>query len=163
MLKVQGKHLQVNRKDQVLEVSAAGNLSIYLTASTSYYGQDPLATAKATIAAVQQSDAAKMYRNHVNSYQRIFNRVELNLFGNKAHTNIPTNERIANFYKAPAQDPDLATIYYQYGRYLNISSSAPKNTNALPPNLQGLWANQIQTPWNGDYHLNINAQMNHWG
>src|SRR5690606_21640742 len=51
----------------------------------------------------------------------------------------------------------------QFGRYLSISSTAPDTKNALPPNLQGLWAHQIQTPWNGDYHLNINAQMNHWG
>jgi alpha-L-fucosidase 2 len=162
LLKVQGKNLRVDNKDQVLEVSATGNLSIYLTATTSYYGPDPLTTAKAAIAGIQGSSLAQMFRNHVRAYQNIFNRVELNLFGNPANTDIPTNERIANFYKNP-QDPDLATLYYQYGRYLNISSSAPKNANALPPNLQGLWANQIQTPWNGDYHLNINAQMNHWG
>ncbi|MFU1857727.1 glycoside hydrolase [Sphingobacterium sp. CZ-UAM] len=163
LLKVQGKNLRVDNKDQVLEVSATGNLSIYLTATTSYYGPDPLTTAKAAIAGIQGSSLAQMFRNHVRAYQNIFNRVELNLFGNPANTDIPTNERIANFYKNPTQDPDLATLYYQYGRYLNISSSAPKNANALPPNLQGLWANQIQTPWNGDYHLNINAQMNHWG
>lgn len=163
LLKVQGKNLRVDNKDQVLEVSATGNLSIYLTATTSYYGPDPLTTAKAAIAGVQGSSSAQMFRNHVRAYQNIFNRVELNLFGNPSNTSIPTNERIANFYKNPTQDPDLATLYYQYGRYLNISSSAPKNANALPPNLQGLWANQIQTPWNGDYHLNINAQMNHWG
>lgn len=163
LLKVQGKNLRVDNKDQVLEVSATGNLSIYLTATTSYYDPDPLTTAKAAIAGVQGSSSAQMFRNHVRAYQNIFNRVELNLFGNPANTDIPTNERIANFYKNPTQDPDLATLYYQYGRYLNISSSAPKNANALPPNLQGLWANQIQTPWNGDYHLNINAQMNHWG
>ncbi len=163
LLKVQGKNLRVDKKDQVLEVSATGNLSIYLTATTSYYGSDPLTTAKAAIAGVQGSSSAQMFRKHVSAYQNIFNRVELNLFGNPANTGIPTNERIANFYKNPTQDPDLATLYYQYGRYLNISSSAPKNAKALPPNLQGLWANQIQTPWNGDYHLNINAQMNHWG
>ena len=163
LLKVQGKNLRVDNKDQVLEVSATGNLSIYLTATTSYYGPDPLTTAKAAIAGIQGSSLAQMFRNHVRAYQNIFNRVELNLFGNPANTDIPINERIANFYKNPTQDPDLATLYYQYGRYLNISSSAPKNANALPPNLQGLWANQIQTPWNGDYHLNINAQMNHWG
>ncbi|QIH36480.1 glycoside hydrolase family 95 protein [Sphingobacterium sp. DR205] len=163
LLKVQGKNLKVSKKDQVLEVSAEGNLSIYVTASTSYYGQDPNVTVQTNLAALQLSNADKMYRNHVNAYQKIFNRVELNLFGNKSNTRVPTNERIANFYKDPTQDPDLAAIYYQYGRYLNISSSAPKISNSLPPNLQGLWAHQIQTPWNGDYHLNINAQMNHWG
>jgi len=53
----------------------------------------------------------------------------------------------------------MVTLYFQYGRYLSISSTRP---GLLPPNLQGLWAHQVQTPWNGDYHLNINAQMNHW-
>lgn len=163
LLKVQGRNLAVNKKGQILEVSALGDLSIYLTATTSYYGSDPLTTVQATIAAIKPSNGTKMYRNHVNTYQKIFNRVGLNLFGNRANDRIPMNERIANFYKNPTQDPDLAVIYYQYGRYLNISSSAPKSTNSLPPNLQGLWANQINTPWNGDYHLNINAQMNHWG
>lgn len=163
LLKVQGRNLSVNKKGQILEVSALGDLSIYLTATTSYYGSDPLTTVQATIAAIKSSNGTKMYRNHVDTYQKIFNRVGLNLFGNRANDRIPMNDRIANFYKNPTQDPDLAVIYYQYGRYLNISSSAPKSINSLPPNLQGLWANQINTPWNGDYHLNINAQMNHWG
>ncbi|MFA5226933.1 MAG: glycoside hydrolase family 95 protein, partial [Bacteroidales bacterium] len=56
-------------------------------------------------------------------------------------------------------DPSFAALYFHYGRYLLISSVRP---DLLPPNLQGLWANTIQTPWNGDYHLNINLQMNHW-
>ncbi|ULT23136.1 hypothetical protein KUH03_28460 [Sphingobacterium sp. E70] len=63
------------------------------------------------------------------------------------------------FGKEPDQDPGLAALFYQYGRYLSISST---RLGLLPPNLQGLWANQIQTPWNGDYHLDINVQMNHW-
>lgn len=163
LIQVKGKNLQISKKDQTLEVSAKGDLSIYFSASTSYYGKDPLPVVKAAVATAKTADEQKVYRNHLAAYQKIFNRVNLNLFGNVSNAAIPTNERIANFYKNPAQDPDLATIYYQYGRYLNISSSAPKNENALPPNLQGLWANQINTPWNGDYHLNINAQMNHWG
>jgi alpha-L-fucosidase 2 len=56
-------------------------------------------------------------------------------------------------------DPWLPTCYFHYGRYLLISST---REDLLPPNLQGLWANTIQTPWNGDYHLNINVEMNHW-
>jgi len=163
LIQVKGKNLQISKKDKTLEVSAKGGLTVYFSASTSYYGKDPLPVVKAAVAAAKTADEQKIYKNHLAAYQEIFNRVNLNLFGNKANNAIPTNERIANFYKNPVQDPDLATIYYQYGRYLNISSAAPKNTNSLPPNLQGLWANQINTPWNGDYHLNINAQMNHWG
>ncbi|MDR1282139.1 MAG: hypothetical protein LBK99_15160 [Opitutaceae bacterium] len=57
-------------------------------------------------------------------------------------------------------DPALAALYFHYGRYLLISSSRPDSP--LPANLQGLWAEEYQTPWNGDYHLNINLQMNYW-
>src|SRR5690606_1068896 len=87
----------------------------------------------------------------------------LKLAQDRSQESVPTPQRIANFYQDPASDPGLAALYYQYGRYLSLSSAAPDFPNALPPNLQGLWAHRIQTPWNGDYHLNINAQMNHWG
>jgi alpha-L-fucosidase 2 len=65
------------------------------------------------------------------------------------------------FQSAPANDNDngMATLLYQFGRYLSISST---RVGLLPPNLQGLWANQIHTPWNGDYHLDVNVEMNHW-
>ena len=68
------------------------------------------------------------------------------------------DERLAAFHENP-DDPSLAALYFQFGRYLLISST---RVGLLPPNLQGLWCNTINTPWNGDYHLNINLQMNHW-
>ena len=71
--------------------------------------------------------------------------------------NLPTDVRIVNFQED--EDPAMAALYYNYGRYLLISSTRP---GSLPPNLQGLWANGVETPWNGDYHTNINVQMNHW-
>ncbi|MCW8312329.1 glycoside hydrolase family 95 protein [Sphingobacterium sp. InxBP1] len=163
LVKVKGDHLQIEKKGHTLQVSARGTLTIYFSASTSYYGSDPLSTVRMTMADAMRENEPQLLQNHLAAYQRIFNRVSLNLFGNRTNADKPTNARIANFYKDPAQDPDLAALYYQYGRYLNISSTAPKIAQALPPNLQGLWAHQINTPWNGDYHLNINAQMNHWG
>jgi alpha-L-fucosidase 2 len=71
---------------------------------------------------------------------------------------LPTDRRL-KAYAEGAQDNALASLYYHYGRYLMISST---REGSLPPNLQGLWANTFQTPWNGDYHTNINVQMNHW-
>ena len=62
-------------------------------------------------------------------------------------------------FQEDQNDPSLGALYFQFGRYLLISST---RTGSLPPNLQGLWCNTINTPWNGDYHLNINFQMNHW-
>lgn len=70
---------------------------------------------------------------------------------------LSTDERLANFQTE--DEPALAALYFQYGRYLMICGTAE---NSLPLNLQGLWANMVQTPWNGDYHLNINLQMNYW-
>ena len=70
---------------------------------------------------------------------------------------VSTDKRLEAFQTQ--DDPSLAALYYNYGRYLLISSTRP---GSLPPNLQGLWANEPATPWNGDYHTNINVQMNHW-
>ena len=74
-------------------------------------------------------------------------------------SDLPTDQRLLRFRKDPAADNGLAVLFFQFGRYLSISST---RVGLLPPNLQGLWANQIHTPWNGDYHLDINVEMNHW-
>lgn len=91
------------------------------------------------LSAAMKKSYKALKRDHIASYSSLFQRLKLSMSGS------PT----ASF----------ATLYLQYGRYLLISSS---RVGLLPPNLQGLWANTIQTPWNGDYHLNINVQMNLW-
>src|SRR5258708_30673465 len=68
------------------------------------------------------------------------------------------DQRLAGFANG-ARDPELAALYFNFGRYLLISTSRP---GGLPPNLQGLWAEEIQTPWNGDWHLDSNLQLNYW-
>jgi alpha-L-fucosidase 2 len=72
---------------------------------------------------------------------------------------VTTDRRLVRFHEQPTLDNGLPVLFYQFGRYLSISST---RVGLLPPNLQGLWANQIQTPWTGDYHLDINVEMNHW-
>jgi alpha-L-fucosidase 2 len=89
-------------------------------------------------------------------HEEWFNRVELDLPAT-ANSALPTLERLAGF--AGRRRPALAALYFNYGRYLLISSSRP---GGLPANLQGIWAEEIQTPWNGDWHLDINVQMNYW-
>ena len=100
-------------------------------------------------AALQKSTAA---------YQQLFNRCRWQMPENKAVSNLTTNERLIRYAKGES-DPQLPVLYFNFGRYLLISSSRP---GLLPANLQGLWATEYQTPWNGDYHLNINLQMNYW-
>ncbi len=98
-------------------------------------------------------------KNHINNYQRLFNRVQLDL-GASGSDDWPTDQRLDKFYGSTVPDNRLTVLFYQYSRYLSISST---RVGLLPPNLQGLWAHEIQTPWNGDYHLDVNVQMNHWG
>ena len=93
--------------------------------------------------------------NHVTAHRSLYDRVSLTLPATLDDT-LPTNERILRFTQQ--ESPALAALYYNYGRYLLISSTRP---GSLPPNLQGLWANGVSTPWNRNYHPNINIQMNH--
>jgi len=92
------------------------------------------------------------------AYQVLFNRNRWYSEANTDTSSFSTFERLQRFYKGK-KDALLPILYYNFGRYLLISSS---REGLLPANLQGLWAEEYQTPWNGDYHLNINLQMNYW-
>ena len=83
-------------------------------------------------------------------------RISLTL-GSKPAASQPTDQRLANFATAP--DPSLLALYFQYGRYLLISSSRP---DTQPANLQGIWSYQVQPPWSSNWTANINVQMNYW-
>ena len=100
-------------------------------------------------------DAVKS--DHLKAHHELFGRVELVIGNPKEKQDLTLDEHWKDFLVN--DDPWLPTCYFHYGRYLLISSTCE---DLLPPNLQGLWANTIQTPWNGDYHLNINVEMNHW-
>ena len=150
---------QTNR----LVISDADEVVLLVTAATDFRGfagrqlTDPLGASRADLdrASAQGFDA--LHREHLRDHGHWFDRVELNL---PATTNsvLPTDQRLAGFARG-APDPALAALYFNYGRYLLISSSRP---GGLPANLQGIWAEEIQTPWNGDWHLDINVQMNYW-
>ena len=142
-------------------VQQADEVILILTAGTNYKqeynnylgGDDPLITTLQQLNKTSAYTYSQLLSRHTNDYQGLFNRVQLRLSQNPLH-HIPTDELL----KTPA-DPYLHELYFQYGRYLLISSS---REGTLPANLQGVWANRISTPWNGDYHININLQMNYW-
>lgn len=153
-IRTEGNQLHIHGADEVV---------LLLTAATDYRGfagrnlSDPLAASLAdldkaaarpfaAIATAQRADHAKWYE-----------RVKLTL-PVTANSQLPTDRRIEEFARGAA-DPSLAALYFNFGRHLLISSSRP---GGLPPNLQGIWAEEIQTPWNGDWHLDINVQMNYW-
>lgn len=141
-----------------LNVSNASEVTILVSMTTDYTYKDKYeAEAVALLDESSDKEYATLRKEHVDLYRNLFDRVDLNL-GYSEKDEMPIDKRLYVFEK-DHNDPGLAALYFQFGRYLLISSTRP---GSLPPNLQGLWCNTIHTPWNGDYHLNINLQMNHW-
>ena len=134
-------------------------MTLLFTSATSFISDDPEETVNQTLENALQYSYQELYDRHLQSYQALYNRVELDINGALSR---PSEEMTLQDHWKQFLDHDdawLPVCYFQYGRYLLISST---REDLLPPNLQGLWANTIQTPWNGDYHLNINVEMNHW-
>lgn len=151
--------------DGVLAVRDADEVVLLVTAATdikTFAGRHvpgARAAADADLARAAAQTYDQLRAAHLADYRRYFDRVTLQLgAADAAAAGLPAPERLKNF-AAGAADPSLATLYFNFGRYLLISSSRP---GGLPANLQGIWADQIQTPWNCDWHLNINVQMNYW-
>ena len=126
----------------------------FAAAGTDFPGERYAAVCDSLLNAMD--DVSGLEQAHIAAHRDLYDRVSLTLPASPDDA-LPTGERLLRFTEHPA--PGLAALYYNYGRYLLISSTRP---GSLPPNLQGLWANGTLTPWNGDYHTNINIQMNHW-
>ncbi|SEW51969.1 glycoside hydrolase family 95 protein [Chitinophaga arvensicola] len=154
--KLQGGELLTDK--DTLVIKNATEAILYVSTATDFNNPGYTAQTQRLLAAAMKQNYAQQKKLHIAAYQRLFRRVSMDLGGVSA-TDVPTDQRLINFHQAPAADNGLPVLFYQYGRYLTISST---RVGLLPPNLQGLWANQIQTPWNGDYHLDVNVQMNHW-
>ena len=154
----------VNYSEQHIKVQNATEVILILTASTdyrleypTYKGDNPQTTSLNQLSNASHKSYSQLLKNHINDYKMLYDRVSLKLSAEIKDT-IPTDRRIANTAKNP-DDLYLQELYFQYGRYLLISSS---RKGSLPANLQGIWGNKIKNPWNCDYHSNINVQMNYW-
>lgn len=141
-----------------VKVSNADEVVILLSAGTSMFDPNFEVTCAKQLDGAAKRSFGDLKDRHVRDYQKFFNRVDLHLPESKGAT-VPTIERMGNLAKG-AFDPTLYALYFNFGRYLLISCSRPDSP--LPANLQGLWAEEIHTPWNGDFHININLQMNYW-
>lgn len=161
-----------------LQVKGADEVEFILTADTdykmnfdpdfndpkTYVGVEPMETTASWLKAAMALNYKRLMRRHLADYRPIFTRVSLSLGAdaNKALTRTElekaTPDRLADYRRGVA-DPYLEALYYQFGRYLLISSSRAGN---LPANLQGLWLANSDAPWHADYHNNINIQMNYW-
>jgi alpha-L-fucosidase 2 len=156
LVKVKSADGTVVATDSSLVVSNASEAIIYLSSGTDFKDYHFLEKTGDVLDAAMAKPYDQLKRNHVSNYKKMFDRVSLQMYNDG--NNQPTIDRLIAFSKG-GNDNGLPVLYYQFGRYLSISST---RAGLLPPNLQGLWANQIQTPWNGDYHLDVNVQMNHW-
>jgi alpha-L-fucosidase 2 len=149
-------------KNGKLTVSGANEVTLLIVGATSYNSAvdisgDATARCEAYLKAVEGKSFAQLREAHIASHQELFNRVKLDLGTSDAVKN-PTDERL-QAVKDGKKDLQFEALYFQFGRYLLISSSRP---GSLPANLQGKWNQYVNAPWNSDYHFNINFQMNYW-
>lgn len=143
-------------KDHI-RILGADRVEIRGVAATDYSGIDPGFQCDQAIDLTSGISYEDLLAMHIKDYQGLFNRLSLDLPDSEASF-FATDERI-DAQKRGVNDPSLAELYFQFGRYLLISSSRKDD---LPSNLQGIWADGLAPPWNADYHININIQMNYW-
>ncbi len=144
-----------------IAVTGADSATLLIAAATSYKSAkdtsgDPEARCKEYLAKVQGKRFDKLREDHVAEHRRLFRRVRLDL-GRTESARLPTDQRIAKFREG--NDPQLAAVYFQFGRYLMISGSRP---GCQPLNLQGIWNESLSPPWQSKYTININTEMNYW-
>ncbi|HWW42713.1 glycoside hydrolase family 95 protein [Pedobacter sp.] len=166
-LRVKPEGGSVKKSGNVLTVSGADAVTLYLSSGTSFNGidkspglegKDPGIEARKHILLASGKAYEAMKKAHLADYQRLFKRVSFNLPVNAEALKLPVNERMIRLNKGGA-DPHLQMLYYQFGRYLMISSSR-KDSRAT--NLQGIWNDLVQPPWSSNYTTNINTEMNYW-
>lgn len=155
----------ITNESDSLRVRDADEVLLLITSATDIHTfagrklNDPARAAARDLARASAKTFAALRRNHVADYQNYFNRVSLRIGpADSAAPDLPTPQRLQALSEGKS-DSGLMQLYFDFGRYLLISSSRP---GGLPANLQGIWAEELQTPWNADWHLNVNVQMNYW-
>ena len=150
-----------------LKVRSAKAVTLLLACATDFNKAQPQVPlpdgwqqqAAETIAKAQAKAWKTIKQDSLDDVAALMHRCDIDLGQSKPELRaLPNDERLARF-KGTASDPDMMETYFHFGRYLLVSSSRP---GSLPANLQGIWADRLQNPWQSDYHLNINLQMNYW-
>ncbi|HVV73902.1 MAG TPA: glycoside hydrolase family 95 protein [Verrucomicrobiae bacterium] len=160
-VKVKASGGEIRADSEQLTVTNADSVVLLVAAATSYksfkdVSGDPEALARQYLESASTKSFEALRAAHMAEHQRLFHRVELNLGASDA-MKLPTDERIKGFDNG--NDPQLAALYFQFGRYLLLSCS---RAGGQPANLQGLWAEGMNPPWGGKYTININTEMNYW-
>jgi alpha-L-fucosidase 2 len=150
----------VSADDGQLHVRGADSVTILLTAATDYAGSEaPEARVSRLLDAAVKIPYGQLKETHVAAHNELMQRVSLNLGENASLDPLPTDERL-QLVREGGDDAGLLALYFQYGRYLLVSSS--RNPGSLPANLQGIWNHRLNPPWFSGWHLDINVQMNYW-
>ena len=147
-----------------MTIVKATTVTLYIIAATNYVNYqdisgDPKQKNDQKMSALKGKTYAQLLDDHIRRYQEQYQRVSLNISSSSDNPNrsLPTDQRLTAF--ADSNDPDMVSLMMQYGRYLLISSSQP---GGQPANLQGVWNNKLNAPWDSKYTININAEMNYW-
>ena len=161
---VDGKKLKIEEaKEIIVLMSAATNYVQCMDDSYHYFsGEEPLDKVKATLKKAANKKYTALLATHEKDYHSLYDRMKLNL-GNLTEMPVVTTDSLLKGMDArtnsESENQYLEMLYFQFGRYLLISSS---REGSLPANLQGVWGERLSNPWNSDYHTNINVQMNYW-
>jgi len=154
---------RISNTGKGIQINDANAVTLIVTAKTDYKQAYPVyknpnfeKEHRQIVAKASARSYADLKKRHIADFSAFMGRVDFRL--GKASNDVPTNALMANNEQS-GNEQVLYPLYFQYGRYLLLSSS---RDGGLPANLQGIWANKIQTPWNGDYHTDINVQMNYW-
>lgn len=162
----EGGHMSVS--DSTLTLRNANALTLYFVNETSFNGHDKhpvkegaryLEKAMDEAWHVQNDSYGNFRERHIADYRHYYDRLKLYLEGTGENTVLPTDRRLKEYTDKNTNDTYLETLYFQYGRYLLISSS---RTPGVPANLQGLWTPHLFSPWRGNYTVNINLEENYW-
>jgi len=152
---------RMSAASDTLEIQGADSATLILAAATSFRNfrdvtRDPSETCRRALEVVAGKSYDALRSTHIADHRRLFRRAALELGTSEAKKQ-PTDERIENFAKQ--NDPELMELYFQFGRYLLIASSRP---GSQPANLQGIWNDQLDPPWDSKWTTNINTEMNYW-
>ncbi|MDR1497826.1 MAG: glycoside hydrolase family 95 protein [Puniceicoccales bacterium] len=152
---------KIETKENTQEITNADSATIYISIGTNFVNYKDISAdadvrAKNWLAEAIQKGLPQLRAEHIQHYKRLFDRVHIDL-GETESIKKPTDTRVLEFSKT--NDPQLVSLYFQFGRYLLISSAQP---GGQPPNLQGIWNPHLNPPWDSKYTTNINAEMNHW-
>ena len=157
-VKADGK---VKIDDDELEIDDATEVTLFIVAATNFVNYqdlsgDPTKKNKQVLGSIREKAYKQLLKAHLQKYQEQYNRVSLTL-PKSENSNLETDKRLQAF--AGGKDFDMVSLMMQYGRYLLISSSQP---GGQPANLQGVWNDKMDAPWDSKYTININAEMNYW-